>query len=53
MTGPVGVRLSATRTRTTGLILLILFTAGLGLGIARWIRLHRSGIPPVDAEGRA
>jgi len=42
----------APRTWLTGVVLLILFTAGLSLGIARWIRLHRSGIPSVDAEGR-
>lgn len=43
----------ATQTWLAGLILLVLFAAGTAFGIARWIRLHRSGIPSVDAEGRA
>jgi len=42
----------ATQTWLTGLILLVLFIAGAAFGIARWIRLHRSGIPAADAEGR-
>ena len=36
-----------------GLILLVIFSAGSAFGIWRWIRLHRSGIPGSDAEGRA
>jgi hypothetical protein len=43
----------ATHTWLAGLILLILFSAATAFGIWRWIRLHRSGIAPPDAEGRA
>jgi len=42
----------ATRTWLVGLVLLVIFVVGTGFGIARWIRLHRSGIPAEDAEGR-
>ncbi len=41
----------ATQTWLAGLVLLVLLTAGTAFGIIRWIRLHRSGIPAVDAEG--
>ena len=40
-------------TWLAGLILLGLFSAGSAFGIWRWIRLHRSGIPASDAQGRA
>ena len=35
------------------IVLLVLFGAMMALGVWRWIRLHRSGIPAADAEGRA
>jgi len=40
-------------TRILGLVLLLLFASTTGLGIWRWIRLHRSGIPDPDVEGSA
>jgi len=43
----------APHTRLAGVILLLLFTGGSAFGIWRWIRLHRSGIPASDAQGRA
>ena len=43
----------ARHTRGAGIVLLLLFAAGTAFGIWRWIRLHRSGIPGPDAEGRA
>jgi hypothetical protein len=43
----------APHTWLTGLFLLALFTAATAFGIWRWIRLHRSGIAGVDAEGSA
>lgn len=43
----------ARHTWLTGLVLLVLFGAMMALGVWRWIRLHRSGIPAADAEGRA
>jgi hypothetical protein len=43
----------ATHTWVAGLGLLVVFSAGIAFGILRWIRLHRSGIPPSDAESRS
>lgn len=43
----------AKNTWLVGLILLVLFTGTTAFGIWMWIRLHRSGIPGPDAEGRA
>jgi hypothetical protein len=41
----------APHTWVAGLLVLLVLTAGAAFGIIRWIRLHRSGIPAVDAEG--
>jgi hypothetical protein len=41
-----------THTWVVGLVLLVGFVAGVAFGVWMWIRLHRSGIPESDAEGR-
>lgn len=42
----------ATHTWVVGLVLLLVLSAVTAFGVWKWIRLHRSGIPGPDAEGR-